>query len=81
MVEAAKTTSQLAIDDGRLSQTKQLIDDLKSRLDVSEKLVAAEADRSTRFRSMKPTCDLLEAVAKYFGEEPTPTERVAHKQQ
>lgn len=81
MVEAAKTTSQLAIDDGRLSQTKQLIDDLKSRLDVSEKLVAAEGRPIDEIPLDEADGDLLEAVAKYFGEEPAPTDRVAHKQQ
>ncbi|MCE9608181.1 MAG: hypothetical protein K8U03_25125 [Planctomycetia bacterium] len=68
MVEAAQTTSSLCLDDGRLSRTKQLIAGLKARLDVSERLVAAETkpldeiplgDIASR--------DIVEQVTAYFN--------------
>ena len=37
MVEAAQTTSDYAFDDSRLSRVKELITDLRTRLDVAER--------------------------------------------
>lgn len=72
MVEAAKTTSNLCLDDGRLSRTKQLIDDLKSRIDVSEKLVAVESKPLDEIPLDDATDgDIVEQVTKYFGEATT----------
>ena len=42
MVEAAQTTSDYAFDDSRLSRVKELITDLRTRLDVAERLTSAE---------------------------------------
>jgi hypothetical protein len=42
MVEAAETTSDYEIDDSRLSRVKELIGDLRTRLDVAERLTSAE---------------------------------------
>jgi chromosome segregation ATPase len=42
MVEAAQTTSDYAFDDSRLSRVKELIGDLRTRLDVAERLTSAE---------------------------------------
>ncbi|MGC3969468.1 MAG: hypothetical protein QM775_19535 [Pirellulales bacterium] len=77
MVEAAKTTSHLTLDDGRLSQTKQLIADLKSRLDVSEKLVAAEGKPIDEIPLGDADGDIVEQVAKYFGESSASSASVA----
>lgn len=42
MVEAAQTTCEYNFDDSRLSRAKELIGDLRIRLDVAEKMVNAE---------------------------------------
>jgi septal ring factor EnvC (AmiA/AmiB activator) len=42
MVEATQTTSDYAFDDSRLSRVKELIGDLRTRLDVAERLTSAE---------------------------------------
>ncbi|MBI2823056.1 MAG: hypothetical protein HYX69_00030 [Planctomycetia bacterium] len=42
MVEAAQTTSDYAFDDSRLSRVKELITDLRTRLDVAERLTSTE---------------------------------------
>jgi len=42
MVEAAQTTSDYAFDDSNLSRVKELIGDLRTRLDVAERLTSAE---------------------------------------
>jgi chromosome segregation ATPase len=42
MVEAAQTTSDCTFDDSRLSRVKELITDLRTRLDVAERLTTAE---------------------------------------
>lgn len=67
MVEAAQTTSSLALDDGRLSRTKQLVEGLKARLDVSERLVAAEAKPLDEIPLGEPAgSDIVEQVSAYF---------------
>jgi predicted nucleic acid-binding Zn-ribbon protein len=42
MVEAAQTTSDYKFDDSQLSRAKELVSDLRTRLDVAEKLVNTE---------------------------------------
>ena len=42
MVAAAKTTSNYQFDDSRLGRVKELVPNLRSRLEVAEKLVNAE---------------------------------------
>jgi hypothetical protein len=42
MVKVAQTTSEFNFDDSRLSRTKELMKDIGTRIDVAEKLVAAD---------------------------------------
>jgi chromosome segregation ATPase len=42
MVAAAQTTSNYNFDDSQLGRVKELVSDLRTRLDVSERLIAAE---------------------------------------
>ena len=42
MVEVAQTSSEFNLDDSRLSRVKELIADLRTRLDVAERLTTAE---------------------------------------
>lgn len=67
MVEAAQTTSNLCLDEGRLSQTKQLIASLKARLDVNERLVNAEIKPFDEIPvSAVASQDIVEQVTAYF---------------
>jgi chromosome segregation ATPase len=67
MVEAAQTTSEYNFDDSRLSRAKELISDLRTRLDVAAKMVDAQGN----FHSEIPleetaTGDIVEEVTEYF---------------
>lgn len=67
MVEAAQTTSSLCLDEGRLSQTKQLIASLKARLDVNERLVNAEIKPLDEIPVGEVAAqDIVEQVTAYF---------------
>ena len=44
MVAAAQTTSNYQFDESQLGRVKELVSNLKTRLEVAEKLVNAEAD-------------------------------------
>jgi hypothetical protein len=47
LVDAAGASSKLCLDDGSLSRTRQLIQDVEARLTVTERLYAAEGNAST----------------------------------
>ena len=42
MVEVAQTSSEINLDDSRLGRCKDLITDLRTRLDVAERIVSTE---------------------------------------
>lgn len=67
MVEAAQTTSTYNFDDSQLSRAKELITELKTRLDVAERLVGAE----TKFRDSIPLDEpardnIVDEITSYF---------------
>jgi hypothetical protein len=67
MVEAAQTTSDYAFDDTQLSRAKDLVTNLRTRLEVAEKLVDAE----TQFRDEIPVSEpapenIADEIAEYF---------------
>lgn len=69
MVQVAQTASPVALDDGQLSHTRQLLDDIRTRIDVAEKMAANEAVLNGSIPledSASP--DLLSEIADYFGE-------------
>jgi len=70
MVAAAQTTSEYQFDESRLGRVKELIGDLRTRLDVAERLVNAE----TNFHDEIPLDEaapenIVEQVTEYFGDE------------
>jgi len=68
MVEAAQTTSDYAFDDSRLSRVKELITDLRTRLDVAERLTSAEGAFHGEIPLSETTSDnLLDEVTEYLG--------------
>ena len=69
MVAAARTTSNYNFDESRLGRVKELISDLRTRLDVDERLANAD----TYFHDEIPVEktapeDIVGQVSKYFGD-------------
>jgi chromosome segregation ATPase len=68
MVAAAKTTSAYQFDDSRLGNAKELIAGLKSRMEVSEKLVNAETNFQDEIPLEKAAPENIESqVTDYFS--------------
>jgi chromosome segregation ATPase len=69
MVAAAQTTSNYQFDDSRLGHVKELISNLKTRMEVAEKLVNAEVNFHDEIPLDKPnsTEDVVEQVTEYFA--------------
>lgn len=68
LVEVAQASSDVILDDSRLARTKELITDIRSRLDVAAKLANAD----THYQSEIPlddaeSADVTDRVAAYFG--------------
>jgi len=74
LIDAAQTTSRLALDDGALGRTKQLVEDLKARLDVDERLVAAEIEPLDEIPVGDDAEDVVEQITKYFGTSNSPAD-------
>ena len=70
MIAAAQTTSQYNFDESRLGRVRALITDLKTRLDVSEKLVNVEGQFHDQIPldETAPT-NITEQVSNYFQAE------------
>ena len=67
MVEAAQTTSEYNFDDSRLSRAKELISDLRTRLDVAAKMVDAQGNFHAEIPLEETaTGDIVEEVTEYF---------------
>ena len=67
MIEAAQTTSEYALDDSRLSRVKELITDLRTRLDVAERLTSAEGSFHGEIPLSETSNDnLLDEVTEYL---------------
>ena len=83
MVAAAQTTNQYEFDDSRLGRVKELIADLKTRLDVSEKMVNVEGTFHDQIPLDEPTpANIAEQVTEYFSKdkaEATPAVKEAPK--
>lgn len=69
MVEVAQTASPVALDDSQLSHTKQLLDSIRTRIDVAEKMVANEGILEGAIPLEEVTSpELLTEIADYFGQ-------------
>ena len=67
MVEVAQTSSEINVDDSRLGRVKELITDLRTRLDVAERIVNAEG----HYRGEIPMDDaktenIVDEITEYF---------------
>jgi len=72
MVEVAQTTSEFNFDDSHLARTKELIDEIGTRIEVAERLVDAEGyfhDEIPLDEDVEGESNVSEEIAKYFGED------------
>jgi len=78
MVAAAQATSNYQFDDSQLGRVKELVQNLKSRLEVSEKLVNAETDLQGEIPLDKAAPqNIVDQVGDYFGDKKPDTKAVA----
>lgn len=69
MVQVAQTANPVSIDDSHLSGTRQLLDDIRTRIDVAERLAGSEGVlEGTIPLDEEPSNDLLTEIADYFGD-------------
>ncbi len=81
MLAAAQTTSEYRFDDSKLARAKELVNDLRTRLDVAEKMVNAEGELQGEIQLENPVPeDIVERVAEYFGEQDPAVEDLAQAQ-
>jgi archaellum component FlaC len=78
MVEAAQTTSNYQFDDSQLGRVKELVDNLRTRLEVSERMVNSEGyfHDEIPLDEISPD-DIVDQVTKYFGEDTPEVESIA----
>ncbi|MGQ9575575.1 MAG: hypothetical protein ACUVUC_09670 [Thermoguttaceae bacterium] len=68
MVAAAQTTSNYQFDDSHLSRVKELISDLRTRLDVAERLVNAEGYYPSEIPVSQPSpASILDQITEHFA--------------
>lgn len=71
MVEVAQTTSDYNFDDSQLARAKDLIGDVRTRLNVAERLVHSESTISGEIPLSEPAShDIVEQVTEYFSPPP-----------
>jgi Skp family chaperone for outer membrane proteins len=78
MVEVAQTTSQFNFDDSQLARTRDLINEISTRLDVTEKMMSQQVELSDQIPLDEEEADtenVLDAVTKHF--EKSASEQVA----
>jgi chromosome segregation ATPase len=73
LVEVAQASSEYVFDDSQLARTKELITDIRTRLDVAAKLANADVNAAAEIPLDEATpSDITEQVAEYFGLEGEP---------
>lgn len=79
VIAAAKATSNYQFDDSRLGRVKELVSNLRTRLEVAEKVVNAEVYYHDEIPLDKATPDnIIEQVSEHFAAK-APAEKVAQK--
>ena len=70
MIAAAQTTSSYSFDESQLGRVKELVNDLRTRLDVSEKLVGAEANFHDEIPiDQAAPGNIVEQISEYLAKE------------
>jgi hypothetical protein len=68
LVEVAQASSDFVFDDSQLARAKELITDIRTRLDVAAKLANADVNVKTEIQLDDPAgSDITDQVAEYFG--------------
>ena len=68
LVEVAQASSEYVFDDSQLARAKELITDIRTRLDVAAKLANADVSVETEIPLEESTpADIRDQVAEYFG--------------
>ncbi len=81
MVEYTQTASHVNLNDGQLSKTRQLLDDIRTRIDVAEKMAASEGVLEGAIPLEETASpDLLSEIADYFGEGRAEVETLVNKE-
>ena len=82
MVEVAQTTSDYNFDDSQLARAKDLIGDVRTRLNVAERLVHAESTISDGGIPLSEPAshDIVDQVTDYFSPRPEKVAKVERKQ-
>ena len=76
-LRVAQTSSELSLDDSQLSQTRGLLDDIATRIDVEEETMSVDAEYFGEIDLDEPSDEnLLDDIAAYFGKEENNTERL-----
>ena len=71
MVEVAQTTSIFNFDDSHLARTRELVQDIQTRIDVAERLIGAERNFHDRIPLEEPEVeDVSDQITEYFDSEP-----------
>jgi chromosome segregation ATPase len=69
MVQVAQTASDINVDDSNLARTKDLIAEIRTRLDVASRLVSAEGQYTGEINLDEPKAEnIVEQVTEYFDE-------------
>ena len=69
MVDVAKTASRLNIDDSRLSRTREMIEEIETRIDVEEAMMHSVPHISGAIpveAEYQESGDIVEEIDKYF---------------
>lgn len=70
-LRVAQTSSELSLDDSQLSRTRELLDDIKSRIDVEEEVMQVDVEYYGEIDLDEPAeGDLLEEITAYFDATP-----------
>jgi hypothetical protein len=69
MVEAAQAAGKLEVEEGSLSRTRELLDHVRSRILVAERVLAEESDPQQIPVDAEPEPGVLQRVAEHFGSE------------
>jgi septal ring factor EnvC (AmiA/AmiB activator) len=69
LVEVAQTCSHVNVDDSQLARTKDLLNDIGSRISVAEKMVGAEAQYQGQIKldDEVDSTDITQRVTQYFN--------------
>jgi hypothetical protein len=80
MLQAVQTTSQFQFDDSQLSRCKKVVQELRKRLDVAERILEQDGKLVENLTvDTESVEDIGEQVDRYFGHttEPVPSDRAA----